>query len=168
MIKTKNPDILLSFVEEKADSGDRMGALGVKTLNIDAVSYTHLDVYKRQSYICADSVLRHLHCGSGTEWSYSFTYHVLRNRMLMIYKCAWFGAFIKNYLSFAASAFIGLAYGIILKIRKISSSRPDVPIRIRILFEFFILFFRKLPERIKIRKNKIISDDEIIKWLNDF
>jgi GT2 family glycosyltransferase len=121
-----------------------------------------------RSYICADSVLRHLHCGSGTEWSYSFTYHVLRNRMLMIYKCAWFGAFIKNYLSFTASAFIGLAYGIILKIRKISSSRPDIPIRIRILFEFFILFFRKLPERIKIRKNKIISDDEIIKWLNDF
>jgi GT2 family glycosyltransferase len=35
VIKTKNPDILLSFVKEKADSGDRMGALGVKTLNID-------------------------------------------------------------------------------------------------------------------------------------
>lgn len=121
-----------------------------------------------RSYICTDSVLRHLHCGSGTEWSYGFTYHVLRNRMLMIYKCAWFGAFARNYMSFAASAFISLAYGIILKIRRISSSRPDIPIRIRILFEFFILFFQKLPERIKIRKNKIVSDNEIIKWLNDF
>lgn len=121
-----------------------------------------------RSYICSDSVLRHFHCGSGTEWSYGFTYHVLRNRLLMIYKCAWFGAFLKNYLSFAASAFINLAHLIVLKIRKLSVSRIDIPIRIRIFFEFFILFFQKLPERIKIRRNKTVSDNEIIKWLNDF
>ncbi len=121
-----------------------------------------------RNYICTDSVLRHFHCGSGKEWSYSFTYHVLRNRLLMIYKCAWFKAFLKNYLSFTANAFISLGYGIIMKIRKRAVSRPDIPIRIKIFFEFFILLFQKMPDRIKTRKNAIITDKEIIKWLKDF
>ncbi|MDD3520947.1 MAG: glycosyltransferase [Actinomycetota bacterium] len=121
-----------------------------------------------RNYICTDSVLRHFHCGSGTEWSYGFTYHVLRNRLLMIYKCAWFGAFLKNYLSFAASAFINLGHAIILKIRRRPVSRIDIPIRIKVFFEFFILLFQKLPERIKIRRDAKLKDDEIIKWLNDF
>lgn len=120
------------------------------------------------NYVCPDSVLRHFHCGSGSEWSYSFTYHVLRNRLIMIFKCAWCLAFIKNYLSFLASALLGLAGSIKLKIRRIPISRIDIPIRFKILFEFFILFFQKLPERIKIRKNASVNDKEIIKWLKDF
>ncbi len=121
-----------------------------------------------RNYICISPLLRHFHCGSGSEWSYSFTYHVLRNRLLMIFKCAWCTAFIKSYLSFFAAALFGLASVIKLKIKRISVSRIDIFIRFKILFEFFILFFQKLPERIKVRKKASVTDKEIIKWLKDF
>jgi GT2 family glycosyltransferase len=120
-----------------------------------------------RSYICEDSILRHFHCGSGTEWSYNFTYYVLRNRLLMIYRCAWFKAFLKNYLSFTASAFISFLYMILSKLRKTPVSRIDVPIRMKIFFEFFLVFFSMLPGRIKIRKNAKVKDKEIVKWFND-
>ena len=115
-----------------------------------------------------ESVARHFHCGSGEEWSYSFTYHVLRNRLLMIYKCGWPMAFLKNYLSFCASAFINLVYFIVAKIRRKKLERIDIKIRIRIFFEFFILMIFYLVKRIKIRTKAKISDLEIKKWQTDF
>ncbi|MCL5072469.1 MAG: glycosyltransferase [Actinobacteria bacterium] len=114
------------------------------------------------------SVARHFHCGSGQEWSYSFTYHVLRNRLLMIYKCGWFLSFLKNYLSFCAAAFINFVYLIVSKLRGKSTDRIDIPIRIRIFFEFFILMIYRLGQRIKIRTEAVISDEEIKVWLKDF
>ncbi|MCL6087036.1 MAG: hypothetical protein M1475_01365, partial [Actinobacteria bacterium] len=114
------------------------------------------------------SVTRHFHCGSGQEWSYNFTYHVLRNRLLMIYKCGWFTIFFKNYLSFSAAAFINFAYLIINKIRGKNTARIDIPIRMRIFFEFFILIVSRLAQRIKIRTGAVISDNEIKVWQQNF
>jgi len=114
------------------------------------------------------SVARHFHCGSGQEWSYSFTYHVLRNRLLMIYKCGWPLSFLKNYLSFCGAAFINLAYLIISKIKGKTVDRIDIPIRIRIFFEFFVFMICCLGQRIKIRMGKLVPDKEIKMWQENF
>jgi len=114
------------------------------------------------------SVVRHFHCGSGREWSYGFTYHVLKNRLLMIYKCGWPLSFLKSYLSFCATAFISLIYIIISKLKGVKTDRIDVPIRIRIFFEFFILMICRLAQRIKTRMSAKISDSEIKAWQENF
>jgi len=114
------------------------------------------------------SIVRHFHCGSGEEWSYSFTYHVLRNRLLMIYRCCWFTGFLKNYLRFCASAFINLLYLAAAKARGRDIQRPDIPIRIKIFFEFFILMATHLGKRIKIRAGAKIADTAIKKWQQSF
>ena len=114
------------------------------------------------------SVSRHFHCGSGEEWSHSFTYHVLRNRLLMIYRCCWFSGFLKNYLSFCAAAFINLLYLAAAKARKRELNRPDILIRVKIFFEFFILMARHLGKRFKIRTSSSVTDKSIKKWQQDF
>ena len=115
-----------------------------------------------------ESVSRHFHCGSGEEWSHSFTYHVLRNRLLMIYRCCWFSGFLKNYLSFCVAAFINLLYMAAAKARKRELNRPDILIRIKIFFEFFILMALHLGKRFKIRTSSSVTDKSIKKWQQDF
>lgn len=119
-------------------------------------------------FVTKDSAIRHFHCGTGIEWSYSFTYYVLRNRLLMIYKNVWKRAFLKNYFNFLASAIVNLLYAVYRRLRGDKINRIDIPIRVRIIFEFFILFLVKFPERVKIRKSKVIKDEEIIKWQENF
>jgi O-antigen biosynthesis protein len=114
------------------------------------------------------SVARHFHCGSGEEWSYSFTYHVLRNRLLMIYRCCWFSGFLKNYLNFCVAAFINLLYLAAAKARKRKLNRPDILIRFKIFFEFFILMPMYLGKRFKIRTGSRVPDKSIKKWQQDF
>jgi O-antigen biosynthesis protein len=114
------------------------------------------------------SIARHFHCGSGEEWSNSFTYHVLRNRLLMIYRCCWLSGFLKNYLSFCAAAAISLLYLAAAKVRQRKLNRPDILIRIKIFFEFFILMPMHLGKRIKIRSGSSKYDKNIKKWQQDF
>jgi GT2 family glycosyltransferase len=136
--------------------------------------YEDIDLFWRAAlkgwrfFAVAQSVARHFHCGSGEEWSYSFTYHVLRNRLLMIYRCCWFWGFLKNYLSFFAAAFINLLYQAAAKIRRRDLSRSDILIRVKIFFEFFILMFLHLGKRFKIRTGTKVTDKTIKKWLQDF
>ena len=136
--------------------------------------YEDIDLFWRAAlkgwrfFAVPGSVARHFHCGSGEEWSYSFTYHVLRNRLLMIYRCCWFTGFLKNYLSFCAAAFINLLYLAAAKARKRDIQRPDIPIRAKIFFEFFILMATNLGKRIKIRTGAKITDKAIKKWKQSF
>ena len=136
--------------------------------------YEDIDLFWRAAlkgwrfFAVPGSVARHFHCGSGEEWSYGFTYHVLRNRLLMIYRCCWFTGFLKNYLSFCAVAFVNLLYLAAAKARKRNIHRPDIPIRARIFFEFFILMVTNLGKRIKIRTGAKIMDKAIKKWQQSF
>ncbi|MCE5328889.1 glycosyltransferase family 2 protein [bacterium] len=114
------------------------------------------------------SIARHFHCGSGQEWSYSFTYHVLRNRLLMIYKCGWPLGFLKNYLSFCTAALINFVYLIISKLKGKSLDKIDIMIRVKIFFEFFILMVCFLGQRINVRRGSIVSDKEIKAWQKNF
>jgi GT2 family glycosyltransferase len=136
--------------------------------------YEDIDLFWRavlkgwRFFAVPESVSRHFHCGSGEEWSHSFTYHVLRNRLLMIYRCCWFSGFLKNYLSFCAAAFINLLYLAAAKARGRDMHRPDILIRIKIFFEFFILMLLHLRKRFKIRTGAKVTDKTIKKWQQDF
>lgn len=46
---------------------------------------------------CPDSIVRHIHTGSSTEWSPFFTYQVYRNKLLFVYKHGSKKQFIKHY-----------------------------------------------------------------------
>jgi len=136
--------------------------------------YEDIDLFWRSAlkgwkfFAVPGSVARHFHCGSGEEWSRSFTYHVLRNRLLMIYRCCWFSGFLKNYLSFCASALINLLYLAAAKARRRKLDRPDILIRIKIFFEFFILAVLHFGKRFKIRTSAIMTDKIIKEWQKDF
>jgi GT2 family glycosyltransferase len=136
--------------------------------------YEDIDLFWRarlkgwRIYFTPYSVARHYHCGTGREWSYSFTYHVIRNRLLAIFKNGWWILFSKSYFSFFISILISIAQylGGILKDK--TQNRPDVPARIRIFFELFYWFSKKLFLRFKIRMSSIVKDREIKKWLIKF
>jgi GT2 family glycosyltransferase len=136
--------------------------------------YEDIDLFWRamlkgwKFFAVPDSVARHFHCGTGEEWSYSFTYHVLRNRLLMIYRCCWVSGFLKNYFSFCASALINLLHLTAAKARRRDLHRPDISIRARIFFEFFILMILQLGKRFKIRAGAKNADSMVKKWQRDF
>ncbi len=46
---------------------------------------------------CPDSIVRHIHTGSSTEWSPFFTYQVYRNKLLFVYKNISKKQFLKYY-----------------------------------------------------------------------
>ncbi len=114
------------------------------------------------------SIVRHHHCGTGVEWSPSFTYYVLRNRVLSIFKCGWFTLFIRSYFAFLAAAVIALAGCLRLILTGRRCSRPDIPIRARIIFEFFYLLPINIFTRLKIRRSRKVADSGIKKWAIEF
>jgi len=132
--------------------------------------YEDIDFFYRarlkgwKAYCVLDSKARHFHCGSGKEWSKSFTYFVLRNRIIMIYKNAPFFVFLKNYFSFSAAAFINLAYTLAARLKGNRVQRIDIPLRFKIVFEMFVIIFTKIKSRVKNRMYSKVSDKEIKKW----
>ena len=54
---------------------------------------------------CPNSVVRHIHTGSSTEWSPFFIYHVYRNKLLFIYKNISKGKFRKFYFKQLLSSY---------------------------------------------------------------
>lgn len=119
-------------------------------------------------FFTPNALIRHHHCGSGQEWSYSFTYHVLLNRLLMIYKCGWLSVFIRSQAAFAAANAIHTIFylGQLIRGRKIR--RIDIGIRFKIFFKLFYLLPAFIKKRIRIRSGKKISDIQIKEWFRDF
>ncbi|MCL4378501.1 MAG: glycosyltransferase family 2 protein [Actinobacteria bacterium] len=117
------------------------------------------------------AVVRHYHCGTGREWSDSFTYHVIRNRLIMIFKCGWLDLVAKSYMSFIYSTLSGL-YGFFSSLfRGRKQKNRDIFLRIKIFFELFYIYPVNLFKRVKIRSVRSVRsvDDQKIKiWLNDF
>lgn len=119
-------------------------------------------------FFTPNALVRHHHCGSGQEWSYNFTYHVLLNRLLMIYKCGWLSVFLRSQAAFAAAKAIHTIFylGQLVRGRKIR--RIDIGIRFKIFFRLFYLLPAFMVRRIKIRAGKKISDRQIKEWFRDF
>lgn len=136
--------------------------------------YEDIDLFWRarlrgwKSFVAPKAVARHHHCGTGREWSYAFTYYVLRNRMLMILKCGWPALFFKSWLAFIASAALATAQGARCLLSAKKPQRVDIPIRVKLFFQFFYLFIATLKKRVKIRGNAACPDSQIKAWAKDF
>ncbi len=136
--------------------------------------YEDIDLFWRarlkgwKHYFTPYAVARHHHCGTGTEWSYSFSYHVIRNRLLAIYKCGWFTKFIRCYFSFLLSVFTTTFMHFLSVLKGKKQARPDIRARIRIFFELFYLIPKNLWKRSVIRNSTKKGDAEIIKFMADF
>jgi len=114
------------------------------------------------------SIARHIHCGTGKEWSYSFTYHVLRNRLLAIFRNGWFALWIKNIALFYISAAAHTAFYIAGAISGSKQQRPDIKARLKIMFELFYMLPAQSAARYRIRNKRKVADSEIKKLLVNF
>lgn len=136
--------------------------------------YEDIDLFWRarlagwKNFFTPKSVARHFHCGTDKEWSYNFTYHVVRNRLIMIFKCGWPLLFVKCYLAFVVSSLIHSLYYLFGLLRGIRHKRIDIPVRIRVFFELFYLLPKNLVRRIKIRTGCKVGDKNITSWMRDF
>ncbi|MEA2016407.1 MAG: glycosyltransferase family 2 protein [Actinomycetota bacterium] len=136
--------------------------------------YEDIDLFWRarlagwKNFFTPKSVARHFHCGTDKEWSYNFTYHVIRNRLLMIFKCGWPLLFIKCYLAFVVSGLIHILYYLFNLLRGDRHKRIDIPVRIRVFFEFFYLLPKNMVRRIKIRAGRKGKDKIIKSWMRSF
>ena len=136
--------------------------------------YEDIDLFWRsrlrgwKNFYTPNSVVRHHHCGTGKEWSYSFTYHVLRNRLLMVYKNGWPLLFLRSYAAFVISKIIHTLYYAASRLKGARYRRIDVPIRFKIFFELAYMLPKYFPERIRIRNGRKARDKDIKNWVRDF
>ena len=136
--------------------------------------YEDIDLFWRsrlagwKNFFTPKSVVRHFHCGTSKEWSYDFTYYVLRNRLLMIFKCGWSLLFIRSYLAFVFTGMISILYYLTDLLKGVRQRRIDIPIRFRIFFELFYMLPRYLTKRIKIRTGSKVQDRFIKSWIRSF
>ena len=93
---------------------------------------------------------------------------MVRNRLIMIFKCGWAFLFFKSYAAFILSNIINILSYLAGKLRGVRQKRIDIPIRIRIFFELFYLLLKNLLGRIKIRNGRKINDKIIKNWMRDF
>ena len=136
--------------------------------------YEDIDLFWRarlkgwRIFYTPDAVARHYHCGTSKEWSYSFTYHVLRNRIIMIFKCGWLKLAAKSYLALIYSIFLSFAYFFLNLLKGGKQRRTDMPIRIRIFFELFYIFPKNFIKRLAIRSQMKLKDTTIKNWFKEF
>jgi GT2 family glycosyltransferase len=136
--------------------------------------YEDMDLFWRarlkgwKVFFSPDSVARHHHCGTGVEWSPSFTYYVLRNRLIAIFRCGWCSLFARAYFAFIAAAVLAIAGCAKEFLRGKRCNRPDIAIRLRIIFGFFYILPKNIISRLKIRSSKKVPDSQIKKWAISF
>ncbi|MCL5073810.1 MAG: glycosyltransferase, partial [Actinobacteria bacterium] len=136
--------------------------------------YEDIDLFWRarlkgwKVFFASGSVARHYHCGTGKEWSYSFTYYVIKNRLLMIYRCGWLSIFIRSYAAFVISSIKDIASYIASIVLGRKQDRIDIGIRFRIFFELFYLLPKNLVSRLKIRSSMTVTDNYIKSWIKKF
>ena len=136
--------------------------------------YEDIDLFWRarlrgwKVFFTPNSIVRHVHCGTSKEWSYSFTYHVLRNRLLTIYKCGWPMLFLKSYCVFVLSSIVNIFIVIGSALAGKKQNRIDIPIRIRVFFELFYLLVKNSGKRFSVRTGGRVSDNDIKSWIRSF
>jgi GT2 family glycosyltransferase len=136
--------------------------------------YEDLDLFWRarlrgwKMYFVPQSIASHHHCGTGTEWSKAFTYYVLRNRLLAIYRCGWPKLVLRSQAAFTAALILAVAGLVKSFLKGKRQHRPDIIIRFRIFFELFYLLPLHFFKRVKIRKTSLVNEHYIKKWIADF
>ena len=103
------------------------------------------------------AIVEHIHSGTSVEWSEFFTYHVDRNRLLVLLKNAPWG--------FAAGAAGRLA-------RRAAASgearaRHARVSRMRVIAAVLYRLPATLAKRWRVRRRRLVSDREVLAWIKD-
>lgn len=136
--------------------------------------YEDVDIFWRARlagwgcYFNPAAVARHYHCGTSVEWSYSFTYYVLRNRLLAIFRCGWPMLLLKSLSGFVISAFKNLIFWFFLILKGKRPERPDIKARLKVFFDLFYLLPANSVSRLRIRAGARVKDSSIKKLLINF
>ena len=89
------------------------------------LSFRMRNQLKKKLVYCPKSIVRHYHTGSSTEWSKFFTYYVIRNKLVFIYKNKSEEEFEKAYKSTIRSA-IRDRYRTFLRIRAAKDAKKMI------------------------------------------
>jgi GT2 family glycosyltransferase len=112
------------------------------------------------------AVLRHLHSASSTEWSPLWTFHVDRNRLLMLTKDASAPLAVREVLHYpltSASMLVRAGRGG-LRSRARPALRPHV-LRAKVLASYFRLLPTMLRRRRELGRRAVLSRKDLERWL---
>jgi len=112
------------------------------------------------------AVLRHIHSASSTEWSPLWTFHVDRNRLLMLTKDASAGLALRAVLRYPLTSASMLLRAARAGLR--SGSRPAVRphlLRVRVMLSYLRLLGPMLRRRREMRRSAVVPRVELEHWL---
>jgi len=112
------------------------------------------------------SITRHIHSASSVEWSPFFTFHVDRNRLLMLTKNATIALAVREVLRYLLTT-LSLAVRAVAQARHTGRRPPVRPslLRLRVLGSYFRLLPTMLLERRRLARRAIIGWRELQHWL---
>jgi GT2 family glycosyltransferase len=114
-----------------------------------------------------DAVVRHLHSASSVEWSPFFTFHVERNRLLLLAKNAPAGLAARQAARFVVTTGSMARWALLqgLRDRRRPALRP-LAARLRVLASYLRLLPRVLAERRRIDRGRQVGAQALLdRWL---
>jgi GT2 family glycosyltransferase len=112
------------------------------------------------------AVLRHVHSASSTEWSPLWTFHVDRNRLLMLTKDASAGLALRAVLRYplTSGSMLLRAARTGLRSRSRPAMRPHL-LRARVMSSYLRLLGPMLRRRRDVRRSAVVPRGELERWL---
>jgi GT2 family glycosyltransferase len=114
-----------------------------------------------------DAAVRHLHAASSVEWSPFFTFHVERNRLLLLAKNAPTALAVRQAARFAVTTASMARWAVLqgLRDRRRPALRP-LAARVQVLGSFLRLLPRALAERRRIDRRRTVPAQALLdRWL---
>jgi Glycosyltransferase like family 2 len=112
------------------------------------------------------AVLRHIHSATSTEWSPLWTFHVDRNRLLMLTKDATAGLAVRAALRYplTSASMLVRAGREAARSRSRPALRPHL-LRLRVLASYLRLLPRMLHRRVQIGRTAAVDRQDLERWL---
>jgi hypothetical protein len=110
-------------------------------------------------------VVRHIHAASSTEWSPTFTFHVDRNRLLMLAKNARPGLAAREAARYPLTT-ASLALRQLAQARHTRSRPPVRPtlLRLRVIGSYLRLLGPVLARRRELSRREAVGADRLARW----
>lgn len=115
-----------------------------------------------------EAVVRHFHCGSSVEWSPLFTFHVERNRLLMLAKNAPLRLAAAEHLRYAGELVLNLgrcARSAALRCPDRLSVEGRTRIQLRVLAALIRQFPRTAAKRRQLRARERVPASKLLHWM---
>ena len=111
------------------------------------------------------SVTRHIHSASAVEWSPFFTFHVDRNRLLMLTKNATVALAAREVLRYPLTT-LSLALRVLAQARHTRRRPPIRPtlLRLRVMGSYLRLLPVMLRERARLARHSVVGRRELQRW----